>query len=77
MIRQARVRPVYCDLSATHPDSPVVEYVIATGFWLVSFKIIKSMRVMEKEGWAPEGLTILFVGTLQHNCKMLVLFIAK
>lgn len=32
---------------------------------------------MEKEGWAPEGLTILFVGTLQHNYKMSVLFITK
>lgn len=67
MIRQSRVRPVYCDLSATHPDCPVVENIIATGLWLVSFKIIKSKDVMEKEGWAPQGLTILFVGTLQHT----------
>lgn len=77
MIRQSRVKPVYCDLSVTHIDSPVVEYVIATGFWLVSFKIIKSKSVMENEGWAPEGWTVLFVGTLQHNHKILMLFITK
>lgn len=55
MRRQSRVRSVSCGLSATHPDSPGLENVIATGFWLVSFKRIKSKGVMEKEGWAPEG----------------------
>lgn len=75
MIRQSRVGPVYCDLSATHPDCPVVENVIATGLWLVSFKIIESKSVMEKEGLAPEGLTIIFVDTLQHNYTISVVFI--
>lgn len=50
------MRPVYCGLSASHPDFPVIKHVIASRFRVVSFNRINSKDVMEKEGLTPECL---------------------
>lgn len=44
-VRQSRVRPVYCGLSASHPDFPVIKHVIASRFRVVSFNRINSYNV--------------------------------